>query len=78
MSDSDRSARRAKRGFPDDTLCLQEGRLLSGGDGTDQLLLPPGLDLQDLENAGVTVAADIESVGTSTELPIHRAACEPS
>ncbi len=57
---------------------LTSGKLLSGGDGADTLLLPPGLDLVAVVAAGVIVAADIESVVTSTELPTHRAACEPS
>lgn len=69
-------------GLGDDTIMilaaceLTSGALLSGGGGADQLLLPPGLDLQDVENAGVTVV-EIESVVTSTALPTHRAACEP-
>lgn len=71
-------------GSGDDTIVildaceLTSGMLLSGGGGTDTLMLPPGLDAQDLAAAGVTVDADIESITTSTELPIHRASCEPS
>jgi Ca2+-binding RTX toxin-like protein len=57
---------------------LTSGKLLEGGGGTDRLVLPPGLDLQAVENAGVIVDADIESVETSAELPTHRATCEPS
>lgn len=71
-------------GAGDDTIAilsaceLTNGKLLSGGSGTDVLLLPPGLDLSAVLAAGVTVDADIESVQTSTELPTHRATCEPS
>jgi Ca2+-binding RTX toxin-like protein len=57
---------------------LTSGKLLSGGDGTDTLVLPPGLVLQAVVAAGVTVGTDIESVVTSTTLPTHRAACEAS
>ncbi len=57
---------------------LTSGKLLSGGDGVDVLVLPPGLDLTAVAAAGVTVDIDIESVVTSTALPFHRAACEPS
>lgn len=57
---------------------LASGKLLSGGEGTDTLVLPPGLDLQAVVAAGVMVGVDIESVVTSTSLPFHRVACEPS
>lgn len=57
---------------------LTSGMLLSGGSGNDTLLLPPGLDAQDLAAAGVTVDADIETITTSSELSTHRASCEPS
>jgi len=57
---------------------LTEGQILSGGGGTDTLFLPPGLDIEDVTNAGVTVDEDIESVQIATDLPVHRAACEPS
>lgn len=57
---------------------LTPGKLLAGGDGVDALVLPPGLDLQAVVAVGVTVGADIESVVTSTTLPTHRIACDPS
>lgn len=57
---------------------LTSGKLLAGGGGVDVLVLPPGLDLTAVVAAGVTVDTDIESVVTSTALPFHRAACEPS
>lgn len=57
---------------------LTSGMLLSGGSGTDTLVLPPGLDAQDLATAGVTVDTDIESITTSSALPTHKASCTPS
>ena len=67
-------------GAGDDTIVilasceLTAGALISGGAGTDTLLLPPGMTQQTVEAAGV-VLEGIESVQESSALPTHRAAC---
>jgi len=55
---------------------LTSGKLLSGGDGTDTLVLASGLDLAALASAGTIVDADIESVVAYDDLPVHKAKCE--
>jgi Ca2+-binding RTX toxin-like protein len=68
-------------GAGDDTIVvlheceLTPGKNLSGGEGTDELVLPEGMTLQDVVAAGVTVNADIESVTTSDSLPTYRTEC---
>ena len=54
---------------------LTSGKTLYGGPGDDTLVLPAGLTLSDVTAVGVVVAADLENVVVSEDIPSHESDC---